>query len=242
MKKVGSIRPVAVGNVFRRLAAKMRCYAVSRAVSYELTPIQLSISTKRVVKATVHAARKFITNKNDSVSLKIIVRLDMMNAFSSVRRDHVLQTCQDCTSEIAILFFIAYSTPSSAIASGNSITSSTGVKQAVYIGPLLLALAVDQIVNGVESKLSVWYLDNATIGGSPESVLSDVQRYIIGLKRMGHVNPKKTEITNVGLAAGNFSYVVSSFNELLPQVKVIELTQMELLGSPILNDGRDAAL
>ena len=43
-KKDGGIRPVAVGNVFRRLAATAGCFAVSRAVSYELSSIQLGIS------------------------------------------------------------------------------------------------------------------------------------------------------------------------------------------------------
>ena len=105
------------------------------------------------------------------------------------------------------------------------------------IGPLLLALAVDQIASGVESELNVRYLDDVMIGGSPESVLSDVQMCISGLKRIGLiVNQKKTEIINVGLAAGEFSRVVSSFNELLPEIKVTELTKMELLGCPILTD------
>ena len=40
-KKDGGIRPVAVGNVFRSLAAKVGCYAVSCAMSHELLPIQL---------------------------------------------------------------------------------------------------------------------------------------------------------------------------------------------------------
>ena len=41
--KDGGIRPVAVGNVFSRLAAKVGCYAVSRAMSHELLPIQLGV-------------------------------------------------------------------------------------------------------------------------------------------------------------------------------------------------------
>ena len=236
-KKDGGIRPIAVGNVFRRLAAKVGCYAVSRAVSHELLPIQLGVSVKGGAEAAVHAVRTFITNNIDSSDHKVIVKLDMMNAFNSVRRDHVLQTCLDRTPEIAKLAFLAYSKPSSVIASGHSITSSTGIQQGDPIGPLLFALTVDQIANGIDSELNVWYLDDATIGGSPESVLSDVQRCITGLKRIGLiVNPKKTEIINVGLAAEKFSRVVNSFNELLPEIKVTELTKMELLGSPILAD------
>ena len=122
-KKDGSIRPIAVGNVFRRLAAKVGCYAVSRAVSHELLPIQLGVSVKGGAEAAVHAVRTFITNNIDSSDHKVIGKLDMMNAFNSVRRDHVLQTCLDRTPEIAKLSFLAYSKPSSVIASGHSITS-----------------------------------------------------------------------------------------------------------------------
>ena len=212
-KKDGGIRPVAVGNVFRRLAAKAWCYVVSRAVSHELLPYQLGVSLRGGAEAAIHAVRTFITNNIDSSDHKIIVKLDMMNAFNSVRRDHVLRTCLDRTPEIAKLSFLAYSKPSSVIASGHSITSSTDVQQGDPIGPLLFALAVDQIASGAESELNVWYLDDSTIGGSPKSVLSDVQRCITGLKRIGLIaNPKKTEIINVGLAAGKFSLVVNSFN------------------------------
>ena len=63
--KDGGIRPVAVGNVFRRLAAKARCYAVSRAVSHELLPIQLGVLVTGGAEAAVQAVRKFITKNID---------------------------------------------------------------------------------------------------------------------------------------------------------------------------------
>ena len=61
-RKDDGIRPVEVGNVFRHLAAKAGCYAVSREVSHELLPIQLGVSVKGGAEATVHAVCKFITN------------------------------------------------------------------------------------------------------------------------------------------------------------------------------------
>ena len=81
-KKDGGIRPVAVGNVIRCLAANVGCYAVSRAASHELLPIQLGVSVKGGAEATVHAVRIFITNNIDSNDHKVIVKLDMMNALT----------------------------------------------------------------------------------------------------------------------------------------------------------------
>ena len=232
-KKDGGIRPVAVGNVLRRLAAKVVCYAVSSAVPYELSPIQIGCSVKGRAEAAIHAVRKFVSNKIDSHDPTVLVKLDMKNAFNSVRREHVLQTCFDRTPEIAKLTFLAYSKSSPVIASGHSITSSSLVQQGDPIGPLLFALAVDQIASGAQSEMNVWHLDDTTIGGFPEQFLSDVRRCITDLMRIAiEVRHRKTEIINVGLAAGSFSRVVDSFNILLPELKVT----VELLGSPILKN------
>ena len=65
-KKDGGIQPVAVGNVFRRLAAMVGCCAVIRAVSHELVPIQLGATVKGGAEAAVHAVRAFITNNIDT--------------------------------------------------------------------------------------------------------------------------------------------------------------------------------
>ena len=94
-----------------------------------------------------------------------------------------------------------------------------------------------QIRLPVEYSLKVWYLDDTTIGGFPESVFRDVQRSITELKRRGlEISSRKTKIINVGLAAMNFSCVVDSFDILFPELKVTKLTKMEHLGSPILNN------
>ena len=74
----------------RRLAAKIGYHAVSSPVSYELSPIHLGVFVKGGVEAAVDAVRKFISDKIDSHDSMIIVKLDMKNAFNSVRYDHVL--------------------------------------------------------------------------------------------------------------------------------------------------------
>ena len=91
----------------------------------------------------VHAVRKFISNNIDSHDPKVIVIVDMKHAFISVRRKHVVHTCLDRTPEIAKLAFFTYIKPSSVIALGHSITSSSCVQQGDPIGPLQFALAVD---------------------------------------------------------------------------------------------------
>ena len=99
-----------------------------------------------------------------------------------------------------------------------SLTSSRGVQQGDPFDHLLFALAVDQIASGMESELNVWYPDDATISGSRESVLNDVQRCITGLMQIGlKVNPYKTEIINVGLAVGIVGLHSQQFQRTAPR-------------------------
>ena len=40
--------------------------------------------------------------------------------------------------------------------------------------PAIFALSVDEAAGGVQSEFNVWYLDDATLGDSPESVPNDL--------------------------------------------------------------------
>ena len=159
--KDGGIRPVSVGNVFR--VQRLR-----RDVTPFLAQCRMSFRRSSSVFRSMEVRKRLSTSYvNSSLTTSTKTTLP-------VRSDHVLQTCLDSTPEIAKLSFIAYSKPSIVTASGHSMTSLTGVQQGYPIGPLLFALIVDQIACGIESELNVWYLDDMTIGGCAESVLSDV--------------------------------------------------------------------
>ena len=101
-KKDGGVRPIAVGNVFRRLAAKIACRREMQLLGNELRPVQLGVGVSGGCEAAVHAVRCFSSNTN---SKNIIVKLDIKNAFNSIRRDHLLETCLKRTPCRPFLFF-----------------------------------------------------------------------------------------------------------------------------------------
>ena len=60
----------------------------------------------------------------------------------------------------------------------------------------LFALAVDDITQGAQAEFNVWYLDDATLGDTPERVLEDVGFLVRKLKDIGlEVNGNKCELT-----------------------------------------------
>ena len=70
-RKDGGIRPVAVGNVFRRIANKLAVQSVSTRVSEQLRPVQVGFG---VAEVAVHATRKFINNARPH---DLMLKIDM---------------------------------------------------------------------------------------------------------------------------------------------------------------------
>ena len=113
-----------------------------------------------------------------------------------------------------------------------TILSKTGVQQGDPLGPVLFALAVDEIARSVRSPINIWYLDDATIGGPAESVCEDISRIIPMLLDIGlEVNPTKSEVSNV--SCDNFQSVLIAIESALPGVTVIESEDLGILGAPI---------
>ena len=92
-KKDGGIRPIAVGSSLRRLAVKVGSRPIVQALGEELRPVQLGVSTRGGCEAAAHAARRYA---RDCRHRRVLLKIDMRNAFNSLRRDsfclwHVLE-------------------------------------------------------------------------------------------------------------------------------------------------------
>ena len=81
MKKSGGIRPIAVGYMWRRIAAKcVNAFAISSLGDY-FAPTQLGVGISGGCEAAVHAARRFIENMPSDYS---VAKLDFSNAFNNL--------------------------------------------------------------------------------------------------------------------------------------------------------------
>ena len=92
LRKQGGLRPIAIGSVFRRVAAKVAVGSVSARIGAELRPAQLGVATRNGCEAAVHAVRAYAADAARTSEPTVIVKLDVSNAFNSVRRDSMLET------------------------------------------------------------------------------------------------------------------------------------------------------
>lgn len=79
LKKRGGIRPIASGNVLRRIAAKIACRRVTPVLINLFKPNQLRVGIKNGAEAGAHAARIYFNIKHKNI--KAFMKIDIKNAF-----------------------------------------------------------------------------------------------------------------------------------------------------------------
>ena len=142
-KKDGGVRPIAVGCVLRRLAAKCLCKSVFEEMGSLLFPHQLGFGTALGAEAAVHAARSYLSNLHDG---HVIIKLDFRNAFNSIRRDLMLHSVLAKAPELLPLAYCSYHHSSLLFFGEFTIPSAEGVQQGDPLGPLLFCLSIHEII------------------------------------------------------------------------------------------------
>ena len=163
-EKDGGTRPITVGTVFRRLASKVGCADIAPSLARRLSPTQIGVGIHGASEAAVHAIRRYVIDhieSDKSRQNRLIVKLDLKNAFSTVLRDHLLRVRSERAPPIARLAHLACSSPSTVLASDHPICSATGNQQGDPLDPDLVANAVDDVASSLSSEINIWYLDDA---------------------------------------------------------------------------------
>ena len=209
-KKDGGIRPIAVGNILRRLASKVANHFACHKVSSLLRPVQLGVSVKNACEAAVHSARIITKLHSSKTGHPKRIQLHTTRYSSAQMLDKLSRDFQ--TSVISI--WLTNSSSSSRkvqlqksedkrtalMTNGNLIWSDSGVQHGDPLGPLLFSIAIHDIASSMKSNFNVWYLDDATIAGDQRSVCDDIKRCSCMLADIGLcLNPSKSELANLGL-------------------------------------------
>ncbi|KAK8389659.1 hypothetical protein O3P69_008977 [Scylla paramamosain] len=103
---------------------------MSSALAAELQPIQLGIGARMGCKAAVHAVRD-CTDSQVGTPDTAIIKLDLSNAFNTVRRSAILREVFRRFPAATPLVSQAYSQPSPLQFGPNRLWSCLGVQQAV---------------------------------------------------------------------------------------------------------------
>ena len=114
------------------------------------------------------------------------------------------------------------------------LASSNGVQQGDPLGPALFSNGISDLVSRIQSPFNIWYLGDATIGGALDSVAVDIKK-VQDFEGEGGLtlNTRKCELLVIGGSLQERRDAVQVISNVLPDVKQVNLEDMELLGAPV---------
>ena len=224
-KKDGGIRPIAVGNVLRRLTAKLACQYVQSTANDIFQPIQLGCGTRGGAEAAIHGIRHHMSSPR---SQEILVKLDFKNAFNSIDRGSLLKEVFDKLPNLYPFIYQCYRHTTQLSFGRKTINSEWGVQQGDPLGPLCFCLVAHTLASTLKSKINIWYMDDVTLVDTPSIVLEDIKQVLRMGPKIGLVlNPEKSELYSF---ADNEA--LECLTPILPGAKLLD-SEVSLLGSPL---------
>lgn len=228
LKKDGGTRPLACGNVLRRLASKCICAVLKPQCPDFFLPFQHGVSVPGGAESIIHHVRSLFEKDPSGLDLGLL-KIDFLNAFNCISRQIIFEELSLHFPEVVPYFLWCYGCSSHLFFGSHSIPSSRGVQQGDPLGPFLFSLALQKLcrimaVEFPDLPLNKWYLDDGNIV-APFPILRDVLSFVenfstsLGLT----VNRSKSEL--IGLSSPPPS-------DMFPQV-ICKQSCCEVLGSPI---------
>lgn len=228
-KKCGGVRPIAVGESIRRLAAKCASRIATQKLSDILSPIQLGTGTRYGAEAAAHASRAFLEAMSDDM---VFLKVDFSNAFNTVRRDVIAETFAQEAPELYSFIRSCYEHPSFLIYGEYVILSCEGFQQGDPVASLGFCIVLQPVLRRLVSRFKAGYLDDVSAGDLWHIVLEDFKLLKDEAAKLGlEINPSKCEI--IIRSDNNQDMIIQAFNNICPAIQVIPPDTATLLGAAI---------
>ena len=201
-KASGGVRPIAVGELLRRLTGKCLMSLVRDEARAYFWPAQVGVAVKGGAEKAVHVLRAW-TSRHAGSSRKVLVKLDFANAFNCVHRDTVLDETTNRFPALARWVTWCYRQHTRLQFGARALESCSGVQQGDPLGPLLFAAALQplasQLHQGRTLDIAMHFLDDGVLAGDIAAVsaaltLVQQQASAIGLQ----LNLRKCEVVALG--------------------------------------------
>ncbi len=178
-KKDGGVRPIAVGEMFYRLAAKTILKLNFRPD--HLLPCQLGVGSKGGVEPIVRLINRAIDNDLDR-SFSTLVSLDFSNAFNEVDRRDIAASVREYAPGLFRALKWAYGTTTDLLLGEHIIRSAQGARQGDPFGPFIFSIAIRPLIAKLSATLGesaqiVSYLDDMYVLSTKPGALNEIYSF-----------------------------------------------------------------
>ncbi|MBK7013975.1 MAG: hypothetical protein IPH43_16230 [Xanthomonadales bacterium] len=174
------VRPIAIGEIFRRLVHRIAMRLVGKEAEGLLSELQFGVSVTAGCEAVVYSVREYMNIKRNNPDC-VVLNVDIENAFNSISRSHFLKEVLARFPQLAPLAFFCYGNPSLLIYGSRILSSVQGVHQGDPIGGLLFCLGLHPVLEHVRRNANLDFLaffyDDGSIGGPLSRVGSAFQMF-----------------------------------------------------------------
>ena len=231
IKKSGGYRPVAVGDILRRLTSKVIMREVAGPAAQMLRPLQFGVGVRGGCEAVVHATRATINSEVVPPEQRWCLQVDFKNGFNNIDRSHMFAEVRRRFPQLSRWVESCYGQATHLNFGSSTILSTTGVQQGDPLGPLLFSLTEHPVVERLQEVGGLvqnsWYLDDGLLVGSPDAL---VQAWDImmseGAKRGLYLSKEKSLVYHAHLEPANK-------DPLGRGVPRADLRGFKLLGAPL---------
>ena len=195
LKKDGGLRPIAVGNVLRRLASKCSATAVAKKAAEILSPLQVGVGVRGGCEAIVHALNNVMSMDSEDLN---IVQVDLINAFNMADRKKGFEEILENFPELAHWIATCYGVAANLVFGDKVIKSMLGFHQGDPLAVLLFALVLHPVILQIKEtvprlKINSWFLDDGLLAGRQKEVMEAVRIILdMGPRRGLHLSTENS--------------------------------------------------
>ena len=183
-KKDGGLRPIAVGELVRRIAGKILVTRYQASIALNLQPLQAGVACAGGMERIIHAIQVWAT---DSASEEALIQVDLKNAFGCLDRVHMLNSIREICP-VFLPYALACYSGSSLVQGGDlSAAVSSGVHQGDPLSPLFFSVSIHQAIKEASAltRASYWYLDDGTLIGSLDQLQAAINALSAAFSPLG---------------------------------------------------------
>ena len=193
LDKNPGVRPIGVGEVFRRIVGKI----LIRCVSYDLIQLgldkQLCLGQKGGIEYAIHSLRSAYEDKNNEAMLLI----DADNAFNSLNRELALKNVEVLCPSLATALKNSYSRPPALFVNGKKLLSREGTTQGDPLAMAMYGIAILPLIKLIDNEnlCQKWFADDGNAVSKLDQLRIVLENVIKHGKHFGyHAKPSKCKL------------------------------------------------
>ena len=169
LEKTHGVRPIGIGEVVKRMLAKVILKIVKEDIQQVIGPLQMCAGYENGVEVA-SLAMQTVFEADDT---EAVILVDAENAFNSMNRKLALANILHSCPSIATVLINTYRSQPKLFIQGRTLISDEGTTQGDPLAMAMYALAIAPLIKKCATDaIQVWYADDASAGGTVNEIFS----------------------------------------------------------------------